>query len=97
MPRQARPARVRHLRTITRGAETGILTARQAGYLDDGRKIHNGMAHGQTTHMAMAPAMAVPMVTASFTIVSELCAAPAQRSRLDNRRHAIGFPGTSTR
>ncbi|MGW0418216.1 hypothetical protein [Streptomyces sp. NPDC003015] len=25
---------------------TGILTARQAGYLDYGRQIRNGMAHG---------------------------------------------------
>jgi hypothetical protein len=33
------------------------------------------MAHGQTTHAVMPPAMAVPMVTTSFTIVSELCAA----------------------
>jgi hypothetical protein len=60
---------------IKRGAADGILTARQAEYLDCGRQIRNGMAHGQTTHAVMPPAMAVPMVTTSFTIVSELCAA----------------------
>ncbi|WP_331756402.1 hypothetical protein [Streptomyces sp. NBC_01568] len=63
---------------IKQGADTGILTARQAEYLDDGRKIRNGMAHGKTTHAAMPPAMAVPMVTTSFTIVSELCVEPAK-------------------
>ncbi|MFD9574899.1 hypothetical protein ACFWBI_34390 [Streptomyces sp. NPDC059982] len=61
---------------IQQGAETGVLTARQAEHLDYGRQIRNGMAHGKTTHAAMPPAMAVPMVTTSFTIVSELCAAP---------------------
>ncbi|MEU3721495.1 hypothetical protein [Streptomyces sp. NPDC031705] len=54
---------------IKQGADTGILTARQAEYLDDGRKIRNGMAHGKTTHAAMPPAMAVPMVTTSFTVL----------------------------
>ncbi len=34
------------------------------------------MAHGQTTHAAMPPTMAVPMVTTSFTIVAELRTAP---------------------
>lgn len=63
---------------IKQGADTGILTSRQAEYLDYGRQIRNGMAHGQTTHAAMPPAMAVPMVTTSFTIVSELCAAPTE-------------------
>ncbi|MEU1371973.1 hypothetical protein ABZ454_38680 [Streptomyces sp. NPDC005803] len=59
-------------------AADGILTARQAEYLDFfDRQIRNGMAHGQTTHAVMPPAMAVPMVTTSFAIVSELCAAPA--------------------
>ncbi|UQX04770.1 hypothetical protein [Streptomyces sp. RerS4] len=47
-------------------------------YLDYGRQIRNGMAHGQTTHAAMPPAMAVPMVMTSFTIVAELCAAPTK-------------------
>ncbi|MFE6906767.1 hypothetical protein [Streptomyces erythrochromogenes] len=61
---------------IQQGADTGVLTARQAEYLDYGRQIRNGMAHGQATHAAMPPAMAVPMVTTSFTIVSELCATP---------------------
>jgi hypothetical protein len=60
---------------IKQGAADGILTARQAEYLDCGRQIRNGMAHGQTTHAVMPPAMATPMVTTSFTIVSELCAA----------------------
>lgn len=60
---------------IRQGAADGILTARQAEYLDYGRQIRNGMAHGQTTHTMMPPAMAVPMVTTSFTIVSELCIA----------------------
>jgi hypothetical protein len=46
-------------------------------YRDYGRHIRNGMAHGKTTHAAMPPAMAVPMVTTSFTIVSELCTPPA--------------------
>ncbi|MER7569324.1 hypothetical protein ABTZ93_41530 [Streptomyces sp. NPDC097941] len=61
---------------IKQGAADGILTARQAEYLDYGRQIRNGMAHGQTTHAVMPPAMAIPMMTTSFTIVSELCAAP---------------------
>ncbi|WP_328335984.1 MULTISPECIES: hypothetical protein [unclassified Streptomyces] len=58
------------------GADAGLLTARQAEYLDYGRQIRNGMVHGRTTHVVMPPAMAVPMVTTSFAIVSELCAAP---------------------
>ncbi|MFE7357230.1 hypothetical protein ACFU8Q_29795 [Streptomyces sp. NPDC057543] len=62
---------------IKKSAADGVLTARQAGYLDYGRQIRNGMAHGQTTHAAMPLAMAVPMVTTSFAIVSELCTAPA--------------------
>ncbi|MGI5371847.1 hypothetical protein [Streptomyces iakyrus] len=57
------------------GAAYGILTARHAEYLDHGRQIRNGMAHGQTTHAVMPSVMAVPMVTTSFTVVSELCAA----------------------
>lgn len=61
-------------RLIKQGAEDGILTARQAEYLDAGRKIRNGMAHGKTAHTAMPPAMAVPMVTTAFIIVAELCA-----------------------
>ncbi|MER5853596.1 hypothetical protein ABT126_43525 [Streptomyces sp. NPDC002012] len=62
---------------IQQGADAGTLTARQAEYLDYGRQIRNGMAHGKTTHAVMPSAMAVPMVTTSFAIVSELCAAPA--------------------
>ncbi|MFF3767323.1 hypothetical protein ACFYYR_25000 [Streptomyces sp. NPDC001922] len=64
---------------IKQGADACILTARQAEYLDYGRKIRNGMVHGQTMHAAMPPAMAVPMVTTSFAIVSELCADLSQR------------------
>ncbi|GAA3135706.1 hypothetical protein GCM10010521_22170 [Streptomyces rameus] len=60
---------------IKQGAADGILTARQAEYLDYGRQIRNGMAHGKTTHAVMPPALAVPMVTTSFAIVSELCEA----------------------
>ncbi|MFE0678665.1 hypothetical protein [Streptomyces sp. NPDC058867] len=63
---------------IKQGTTDGILTARQAEYLDYGRQIRNGMAHGQTTHAVMPPAMAMPMVTTSFTIVSELCTPPAR-------------------
>ncbi|GAA5706963.1 hypothetical protein AQJ43_31650 [Streptomyces avermitilis] len=59
---------------IEQGAGAGVLTARQAEYLDYGRKIRNGMAHGQTTHTAMPPAVAVLMVTTSFAIVTEPCA-----------------------
>ncbi|MGX5187069.1 hypothetical protein ACWKT5_31000 [Streptomyces avermitilis] len=62
---------------IKHGADDGILTARQAEYLDYGRQIRKGMAHGQNTHAVMPPAIAVPLVTISFTIVTELCAAPA--------------------
>ncbi|MFE1547859.1 hypothetical protein [Streptomyces sp. NPDC058718] len=65
-------------RLIKQGADTGILTARQAEDLDYGRKIRNGMAHGQTAHAAMPPVMAVGTVTTSFAIVSEGCAAPAE-------------------
>ncbi|MGW5069743.1 hypothetical protein ACWEQJ_27190 [Streptomyces cyaneofuscatus] len=61
---------------IKQGADSGILTARQAEYLDDGRKIRNRLVHGHTAHAVMPPAMAVPMVTTSFAIVSQLCAAP---------------------
>ncbi|MEV0696152.1 hypothetical protein [Streptomyces sp. NPDC050388] len=61
---------------IKQGADASILTARQAEHLDYGRQIRNGMAHGQTIHAAMPPAMAAEMVTTSFAIVSELCAAP---------------------
>ncbi|MEV0495433.1 hypothetical protein [Streptomyces atratus] len=60
---------------IKQGADAGILTARQAEFLDYGRQIRKGMAHGKTTHAVMPPAMAVPMVTTSFAIVTELCAA----------------------
>jgi hypothetical protein len=38
---------------IEQGADAGILTARQAEYLDYGRQIRNGMAHGKTTHAVM--------------------------------------------
>lgn len=58
-------------------ADVPEAAARQAEYLDYGRKIRNGMAHGRTTHAVMPPAMAVPMVRTSFAIVTELCAAPA--------------------
>ncbi|AWZ08474.1 hypothetical protein DRB96_32945 [Streptomyces sp. ICC1] len=40
------------------------------------------MAPGRTTHAVMPPAMAVPMVTTSFAIVSELCAAPVGDSNV---------------
>ncbi|MEU5719124.1 hypothetical protein AB0G71_25820 [Streptomyces sp. NPDC020403] len=60
---------------IKQGADAGLLTARQAEYLDDGRKIRNRLVHGHTAHAVMPPAMSVPMVTTSFAIVSELCAA----------------------
>ncbi|KPC80628.1 hypothetical protein [Streptomyces sp. NRRL S-4] len=62
-------------RLIKQGADAGILTARQAEYLDDGRQIRNRLVHGHTVHAVMPRAMAVPMVTTSFAIVSELCAA----------------------
>jgi hypothetical protein len=35
---------------VEQGAADGILTARQAACLDHGRRIRNGVAHGQTTH-----------------------------------------------
>ncbi|MFI8193890.1 hypothetical protein ACIF8T_34890 [Streptomyces sp. NPDC085946] len=60
---------------IKQGTDVGILTERQAKHLGYSRKIRNGMAHGQTTHAVMPPAMAAEMVTTSFAIVSELCAA----------------------
>jgi hypothetical protein len=60
-------------KVIEQGAASGLLTARQAEFLDDGRKIRNRMAHGQSTHMVMPPAMAAGMVRTSFTIVTELC------------------------
>ncbi|WP_256340470.1 hypothetical protein [Streptomyces sp. 2231.1] len=74
--RAARPDPGRgHQAAEPEGASDGILTTRQAEYLDYGQQIRNGMAHGQTTHAVTPPAMAVPMVTTSFTIVSELCTA----------------------
>ncbi|MEV1049034.1 hypothetical protein [Streptomyces sp. NPDC049916] len=60
---------------IKQGADSGILNARQAEYLDDGRKIRNRLVHGHTAHAVMPPAMSVPMVTTSFAIVSQFCAA----------------------
>ncbi|WP_318275503.1 hypothetical protein [Streptomyces pharetrae] len=51
---------------IMQGADTGVLAARQAEYLEYGRKIRNDMAYGQTAHAVMPPAMAVPVVTTSF-------------------------------
>lgn len=62
---------------IRQGASSGILTARQAEYLDDGRQIRNRLAHGRTTHAAMPFAMAEPMVRTSFTIVTELYTPPS--------------------
>jgi hypothetical protein len=58
---------------IKQGAADGILTARQAEYLDYGRQIRNGMARGRTTHAVMPPVMAVLAVTTSFALVTELC------------------------
>jgi hypothetical protein len=76
---------------IEQGADAGILTARQAEYLDYGRKIRNGMAHGRTTHAVMPPAMAVPMVTTSFAIFTELCTAvPCQRTCTGCHRSLTG-------
>lgn len=61
---------------IKQGASSGVLTARQAEYLDHGRRIRNRLAHGQTTHAAMPLAMAEPMVRTSFAIVAELYRPP---------------------
>ncbi|MFF8447647.1 hypothetical protein ACF06Q_08100 [Streptomyces leeuwenhoekii] len=61
---------------IEQSAAGGALKARQAECLDYGRKIRSRMAHGQTTHAVMPPAMAVAMATTLFAIVSELCAPP---------------------
>ncbi|MFF9077065.1 hypothetical protein ACF1FX_18895 [Streptomyces sp. NPDC014646] len=61
---------------IKRGADAGVLTARQAKHLNHGRQIRDGMAHGQVTYAVMPPTMAVPMVTTSFVIATELCATP---------------------
>lgn len=38
---------------IRQGADAGTLTARQAEYLDYGKQIRNGMAHGKTPHAVM--------------------------------------------
>jgi hypothetical protein len=48
-------------RLIKQRAHDGTLTARQAVYLDYGRKIRNGMARGRTRSTAVPPALAVPM------------------------------------
>jgi hypothetical protein len=64
-------------KVIDQGAAEGLLTARQAEFLNDGRKIRNRMAHGRTTHTALPPAMAAGMVGTSFRIVTELCTPPA--------------------
>ncbi|MFB6784989.1 hypothetical protein ACFCX0_49230 [Streptomyces sp. NPDC056352] len=66
---------------IKQGADAGTLTVRQAECLDYGRQIRNGMAHGKTTHAVMPPGMAVPMVTTSFAIVTELCLAHGQQNQ----------------
>ncbi|WP_238427348.1 hypothetical protein [Streptomyces adustus] len=60
-------------RLIKQAADSGLLTADQADLLDTGREIRNKMAHGEMTHTAMPPAMAIPMVRTSFTIVTALC------------------------
>jgi hypothetical protein len=50
------------LQFVKQGADAGVLRVRQAEYLDYGRQIRNGMAHGQTTHAVMPPAMAAGRV-----------------------------------
>jgi hypothetical protein len=47
---------------VKRGADASVRRVRQAEYLDYGRQIRNGMAHGQTTHAVMPPAMAAGRV-----------------------------------
>jgi len=59
---------------------TNIWNATIVSHVGDHYVVRNvdgtPMADGQTTHAVMPPAMAIPMVTTSFTIVSELCTAP---------------------
>ncbi|OKK16144.1 hypothetical protein AMK16_25920 [Streptomyces sp. CB00455] len=55
--------RCRHLplhQPIEPGAALQLLTVRQAGFHHDGRRLRNGMAHGQSTHTVGA---ACPVTT----------------------------------
>ncbi|WP_329402857.1 hypothetical protein OG523_01270 [Streptomyces virginiae] len=63
---------------IKQGADTGILTARQRSTSTTVGRSATAWRTARTTHAAMPPAMAAGMVTTSFRIVSELCAAPAE-------------------
>ncbi|MGW3763070.1 hypothetical protein [Streptomyces sp. NPDC005131] len=55
----------------------GLLTEEQYELLDSfGRKIRNKYAHGDLTHAALTPPLAIGIVRTSITILAELHAAP---------------------
>ncbi|NIY68082.1 hypothetical protein [Streptomyces malaysiensis] len=56
----------------------GLLTEEQYGLLDGfGRPIRNKYAHGDLTHVALTPPLAIGMVRTSITILAELHATPS--------------------
>lgn len=55
----------------------GLLTDEQYSLLDDfGRPIRNAFAHGDLTHAALTPPLAIGVVRTSITILAELHAPP---------------------
>ncbi|MFC5804271.1 hypothetical protein [Streptomyces formicae] len=65
---------------LKRALEEGTLTAEQADILNTGRQIRNAYSHGKTTHVAMTPALALQMVSASIRLISELTSEQPQVS-----------------
>ncbi|MGW1925684.1 hypothetical protein ACWCQ0_41530 [Streptomyces massasporeus] len=70
---------------IKQGAVDGILTTRQAEYLDYGRQIRNGMAHGQTTH-----AVTLPLAAAALMLLGGAAVPRWRPAQLDIRPFPAG-------
>ncbi|NUL24932.1 hypothetical protein [Streptomyces lunaelactis] len=63
---------------LKKAREDSILTDEQYGLLDDfGRPIRNKYAHGDLTHAALTPPLAIGIVRTSLTILTELHAPPS--------------------
>ncbi|WP_406153145.1 hypothetical protein OG217_05505 [Streptomyces sp. NBC_01023] len=62
---------------LKKAREDGLLTDEQYGLLDGfGRPIRNKYAHGDLTHAALTPPLAIGIVRTSLTILAELHALP---------------------
>ncbi|MFH8465995.1 hypothetical protein [Streptomyces sp. NPDC017991] len=62
---------------LKKAREDGLLTDEQYGLLDGfGRPIRNKFAHGDLTHAALTPPLAVGIVRTSLTTLAELHARP---------------------